>query len=247
MRLRIFFQSQERADPNSSSGSLSTDVRKYSRDDRSKTTARSRSGFKRPIHRRRSERGFTVVGLCLALIVVVAGIGLGRIIWTTRNITRIQVNMDQCTGRMAIDLRAAIQTMENSYSRMEAYRIGTIATCIIAIPACPEALAIFNNLAKIERGIQIVAQTYWREHEVVWRTILPAECGLPLLETRRGKFPPFDFKLISGDVADLAKLNSSSFTVKQHAPFSLALHYRNFNSTAAVEKSTGQWKVRWSE
>jgi hypothetical protein len=152
--------------------------------------------------------------------------------------------MDQCTGQNILFLRAAGKAMQDSYLRMESYRVAATATCVF-LPACPAAMEVFTLLAEAEQAIQTVVKTAWTEKEILWKTRV--SCNLNLFVSRT-TFPRFPFLisdalLVSPKIATEAKFLAMPFSA------TLSTRYKNLVSTAETKKQgvNRAWTVRWTQ
>jgi len=196
-----------------------------------------------------SQRGFSTLGGCLALLTILAGVGLYELMHKIQNLTHLQVNLDQCTGTFIANLRAATLTMNESYQRLEVYRVAVVGGCLANPLACPELLQKYNDVAKIEREIQEGTKSYWSEQKGVWNGEIFHRCSLPLF-TRKNKFPDFTFPIIQGSDADLVSLQSTRYLLAAaREPTLLSLRYLNLISTAELKYkgAPNAWSIRWSQ
>ena len=244
MRLLGIFSGSSKIDSNRYGGPFSQIVRDDKGANRSFTPRSARSRQRPAFHDRLYERGFTTLGGCLVLLSAIAGLGLYKIITRTETLTRTQVSLDQCTGSFAINLRSASLTIEQSYSRLETYREACIAAC--AIPAvCPEALALFQSAARVEKLIEEAAKLYWEGESLVWSQGLNERCHLSFL-TEKSPFPTFNFPIVDPDL-DLFGLEQTRF--EMNAPtIRLKLQSSPIVSVSQLKRENDHdWTLRWIE
>ncbi len=249
MRLRSFFYRKTAAYSNSLHSRLRATLLLHYREYTFGRSRVTRSRQRGTIASRLDERGFSTLGGCLTVVAIIVGVGLIGIIYRTQDLARVQINMDQCTGRFVMGLRAAAKTLEESYERLEVERAITTEGCA-TILACPGFLKFFDAAAKVERGIQMSAKIYWLEQSYIWKTpMLAARCTLPE-STVKNNFPSFDFPIIKGDKTDLVETKTTSFLLAlKKKSFDLSLEYKNLISVANLER-TGPlhgWKIYWSQ
>ena len=161
--------------------------------------------------------------------------------------THTQINLDQCTGRFTLNMRAAALSMTASYERLEVERLATIDGCL-SIIACPGFLEAFNTAAKIEKAIQTATRVFWQEQASVWNYELTHRCKLPFW-VHKSNFPEFEFPIINGSTADLANLKSTEFLINPSTQrYQVSLNYLNLHSEGTLEKggTFHAWKVYWS-
>ncbi len=207
---------------------------------------------------RRHQRGYSTLGGCLAIVALIAGIGLIRIMGRIHHLTQTQVQLDHCTGTFIANLRGATLTMVHSYERLEAYRATVALACVTAL-ACKPALDAYRIVVKFEKGIQKTAQIYWWEQQKIWQTELTHRCQIQeqsnfltrFLLLQKSSFPEFPFPVISGNLTDLASIKSTQYLLNDPSgPIELRLKYLNLTSTAELKKEMGSyatWKIRWTQ
>ncbi len=236
VRLRDFFKGENTADCEQSIDRSLGGLWRNSRNDQTRTAREPRSKQRWNFGFRFSERGFSTLGGCLTLVSSIAGIGLCSIGIRIHQMSLYQVQLDRYTGSYVLNLRAASITMENSYDRMEAYRIATLAACA-TITACPEALELFKTAATAEAGIETAAKTYWDLQKVSWNT----------LNLEKSEFPDFPFEIVNPELS-LTDLGSARFELKKSKTIELTLNKRNLKSTAELNRKHAHvWNVAWTE
>ena len=155
------------------------------------------------------------------IIITLLGVGLfGTLIQLTGRIQN-QIHLDQQTGRIILQLRASIITMEKSEARLKIAKAAMIAGCLTLF-GCPEAEAIYEADQKIEEVVQKAARLEWLKQRINWFEIAS------ILE--KTDFPDMD-------------------DVRNDGQATLRLHSNQLTSTAKLWKGTSPhgWNVAWIE
>lgn len=105
--------------------------------------------------------------MSLLIILSMMGVGLfGTLIQLSGRIQH-QIELDQQTGKIVLQLRASIITMEKSETRLKIAKAAMVAACFTLI-GCPEAEAIYEADQKIEEVIQKAARLNWLKQQAIW-------------------------------------------------------------------------------
>jgi hypothetical protein len=223
-------------------------LRAFSRDHTLGTARGARPRQGGPRFWRLEDRGFGTLGGSLALLAALSGIGLAKLMFKIREKTTQQIALDRCTGEHVIRLRAAVLTMEESYSRLNTYRIGVLGVCAATVGvACPEAIKVFNKIADLERQIQISVDLYWSKQKLSWQFSHSRQCATqyPI----KSEFPDFPFSIIEEGPLSLIDLRDSRFAISSMSSIQLRLATATLASQAELkrEEKKNAWSVRWVE
>jgi hypothetical protein len=109
--------------------------------------------------------------------------------WT--RLVRVQLELDRCVGRAALEFRGHLDSLERSNQRLRVLRAAVGAALASGNPA---AISAARGATSAQAGLQDLELLKWRHRQIRW--ILEAECrsrppapGLPDLPFRR---PPRD-------------------------------------------------------
>lgn len=191
----------------------------------------------------RDRRGFAVAGAILGLLALTGALGITKIMWNLHRSVQTQVQLDRCTAKAVIRMRAAAQTFEASYFRIQGYKMSTLAVCFFSLPLCPAALRIINTALQVERKIQQSVKVYWSLQRKKWDHGLYA-CQLPFF-IQKSRFPEFDFEIIQGNLTDLSSLTGISRSFTKTKEYSVTLHHHQLHSKASLTHEK-DWTVQWT-
>ncbi len=235
-------------DSNPGSNPSTTPMRGDSRVRHPSSPTESRNG--RPDSKRSywaSAKGFSTLGASLALCAVLTAGGLFQLMHTIENQTKIQIDLDQCTGSTALQVRSIAEVMTQSYTRIHAFRVIALSTCS-SVVTCPVVLKFADVYLGIEKTIQQSAKNLWLLQKAYWIAGVGRKCTLPVF-TQKSSFPDFPFTVIQGNKSDL--INPLEFSQLKGYSFAFSLHYRNLTSTAETRYTTGgihnEWSAKWTE
>lgn len=169
-----------------------------------------------------SERGFATLGAALLSIIFTVSVGLFLILNQINHKIEYQIELDQFTGSIAIQLRAAIITKEQSEKRLKIAKAAMLAGCMNLF-ACAGFQSAYALQEKVEKGIQALAKAHWEEQRIKFLIYKP-------LLSSKGSFPSMD----------------------QYTGATVKIQYANLTSAAKIwTDSTGgithDWKIAWIE
>ena len=107
------------------------------------------------------------MGATLLLFLFVLGVSSFTLLHQISDKTKKQIELDQLTGKVAIQLRASIITMEQSKKRLQIAKAAMIAGCVY-LPSCPAFIKAFELQKKVEQGIQNLAEQSWNGERLLW-------------------------------------------------------------------------------
>ena len=189
-------------------------------------TRGSRSQQKRARVQRSSESGFGTIGYAFTVIIFTLGFGIIYLLGEFGNRIQKQIEMDQHTGRIALELRATLLTIEGSQARVRNAEIALAGSCIFVPGACLQLKDLYDKYLFIEEQFQKAARIHWKTKTKDWYLYQP-------FLSIKSPLPDLDTTLNQGD----AKLN---------------IRFAGLTSTARVWHNKKGikphvWKVAWTE
>lgn len=184
------------------------------------TTRRAGSKQGPPRNQRPSEGGFTTLGGIILSLVFILGSGTILLLHQITNRIEKQIELDQLTGSVAIQLRASILTMENSEKRLRIAKATMIAGCTY-LPSCPAFTRAYQLQKKVEAGIQEIAEMNWNTQKSRWYFFRP-------VFSTKNKLPSLREIMTEGS-------------------FIFNIQYSHLISASRVWKSSDGWKIAWVE
>ena len=184
--------------------------------------SRSKQGWTQS--ERSFEGGFTTLGATLLILTFALGAGSFVILHQIGDKVKTQIELDQLTGKIGIQLRASIITMEESKERLKIARAAMMAGCIYPA-SCPAFIRAFSLQSKVENYIQKMAEENWNEQKLNWLIFKP-------ILSQKNNFP--DLKNISTHHSVVLKIQLGSLI-----------------SSSKIWKTEGsnyhEWKIAWIE
>jgi hypothetical protein len=121
----------------------------------------------------REERGLMSLPLAFTLVAI-CGATFGTFLYfeAVKRAVRIQLEIDECAGRAALDLRDHQNRIESGNRRIRALRASIAGATALA----PEALTALKASLKAEVAIQEGVLARWKYLAVSWST-MGAPCG----------------------------------------------------------------------
>jgi len=154
------------------------------------------------------------------------GVGILKLFGNMNSRINDQIQLDQFTGKIALEMRACLITMENSQSRLEKARLAVIAACGLVPVGCTVATELYEALKTVEDLIQKNARLVWNEQKLLWIAKDP-------LSTLKNSFPDIDESLISG---------KSNVRIESNGLISAASVWSNMKGIKPHD-----WKTAWTE
>ena len=217
MCIQRFQESSDRADSNPSE--------RQPQWHRPCSTRKPRSGQGRPRPWRSKEHGFSTLGATLLFLIFSMGAGTIGIFKQVSHRIEEQISLDQTTGKIVLQLRASVITMEESKNRLKIGKAAMVSACMTVL-GCPSATSAYELLEKVEAAIQQVARSNWLAQKPIWFASSPKSA---ISES----FPDLD-----------ATLRTQKAEVR--------INNSNLNSTARLWVGrkglmTNEWNVAWVE
>jgi hypothetical protein len=182
------------------------------------------------------ERGMISAALVLGVgAIAAAAFGLLFALHRHHRLTRLQLELDTCAGRAALELRATQRAIEGANRRMRAERAAAAATTVLL----PPAAAALKAALTAEVALQDLRRQSWELRRLSW--LAAAGCGtgaapppLPALAWHR---PPPD----SLGPRPLEWRPGAGRRLK------ITLRHRHRGSAAVVEDRSkgGDWRAQW--
>ncbi len=164
------------------------------------------------------------MGAALLFLTLTMGMASVFILRQMENKIQTQIQLDQLTGSIAIQLRASIITVEDSKKRLRIAKVAMIAGCI-DIFACPAFKRAYELYKKIEIGIQKLAEQNWNAQKIKWLAYHP-------FFSRKSSIPTIE---------ELSQQNSLILKIKRGNLISASKLWKTEGT-----KSNG-WKIAWVE
>lgn len=188
------------------------------------TSGRLGPGKGRTRIRRNSERGFSTLGATLVFLTFIIGVGLFSILHQINTRVKNQIQLDQLTGKTALQLRASIITIENSNERLRIAHAAMMTGCVYVL-SCPAFKSAYALQLKIEGVIQKNAEENWGLQKITWITFSP-------IMSTKSTLP---------SIQEFQTMNQLKIKIKMNGLI----------STSTLWKSNGirthEWKVAWIE
>lgn len=186
---------------------------------------RPRPKQRRNRNERSTEGGFTTLGATFLFLVTIIGIGSLVILNQIKNRTQNQIELDQLTGKIAIQLRASLITIEESRNRLKIAKAAMLGGCTAVIASCPALKRAYDLEVKVEKTIQKIAEEHWEVQKVYWLTRSP-------VMSIRSKLPKIDEVITNQEL--VIKIQSSGLI--------------SASKTWKTERlSSNEWKIAWVE
>ena len=93
--------------------------------------------------------------------------GIATLFYSVNQKIKRQIELDQTTGQAAIQLRAALITLEDSEQRLTISKKAMQASCAALLPSCPSLVRLYEAHKKIEEKIQMLAKKTWALQEPI--------------------------------------------------------------------------------
>lgn len=198
------------------------------------SAARARDALRVRFARR--EDGMISASLALGVgVIAAAALGLLFALHRHHRLTRLQLELDACAGRAALELRATQRAIEGANRRMRAERAAAAATTVLL----PPAAAALKSTLMAEAALQDLRRRGWELRRLSW--LAGAGCGtgaaplpLPALAWHR---PPPD------------SLGPRPLLWRPGAGrrLGIVLRHRYRGSAAVVEDRSkgGDWRAQW--
>lgn len=176
---------------------------------------------------------FSLLAAIIASCIAVTGIGAFHVLTTLQKQEQTQIHMDRCTGKLSLDLREVVTTVDASNKRMKAYYSALSAA--VVLPSVIEAIRTALNL---EHDFQEIIKLKWIEKQESWILGKENEC-----ESIHGAvFVPIpDFPYEEGGQSVFGPLPSHWMGERY---IKIRLIDRPLVSVAQIFKQNG-WKVAW--
>jgi hypothetical protein len=121
--------------------------------------------------RRLDERGALGAPLLLSLLAICfMGFGTWGILRHWRHAVETQLKLDRCVGEAALELKASLNRIESSNSRMRKERAGVVVTVI-----APPIAAALRTVLMLEMAFQEFERLKWEGRRAMW--IARGGCG----------------------------------------------------------------------
>jgi hypothetical protein len=183
--------------------------------------ARSKQGRARS--GRCNQAGFTTLGATFLFLIFLLSIGSFLILHQITNKIKKQIELDQLTGTIAIQLRASIITIEESEKRLVVAKATMLSGCLY-LPSCPAFTRAYELHKKIEEGVQNVAKQNWNAQKIKWFTYLP-------FLSKKNSIP---------SLSDLKRDNQLIIKIKSGSLISASKLWK-------TNSSSNGWKIAWVE